>query len=248
MKTNTEGLILREYTSGENNRFVTVLTKELGIVDCYAKGSKSLKGGKSSATQLLSYSALSLYHGMSNYIIDEAESIVSFFNVTSDYDKFCVSQYLCELAIQMVMENTPSARYLELLLNCLHVLTNGSRSPLTVKLVYEIRMMVLSGVMPNIVYCSGCGCYEADTMYFDYYDNKLICSDCTDGSGKLARMSRGALFALRYITLSEPKKIFSFRVSEESLVQLSYCAENYVIAHNGRPCRSLEFCRHIRNT
>ena len=64
MRLTTEALIIRENNNiGEADRFVTALTKDLGVVRASARGARNLKNRNASATQLLSYSRLSLYKG-----------------------------------------------------------------------------------------------------------------------------------------------------------------------------------------
>ena len=59
MRLTTEALIIRENNNiGEADRFVTALTRELGVVRASARGARNLKSRNASATQLLSYSCL----------------------------------------------------------------------------------------------------------------------------------------------------------------------------------------------
>lgn len=55
----TEALIIRENNNiGEADRFVTALTRELGVIRASARGAQRMKSRNASATQLLSYSRL----------------------------------------------------------------------------------------------------------------------------------------------------------------------------------------------
>ena len=79
MGVNVKGLILKEQNIGENDKLVTVLTDSLGVLRAFVRGAKKLSSKKQSATGLLCYSKLSLYKTKDSYIIEEAESIESFF-------------------------------------------------------------------------------------------------------------------------------------------------------------------------
>lgn len=60
----TDALIIRENNNiGESDRFVTALTRELGVIRASAKGARNIKNRNLAATQLLSYSRLSLHRG-----------------------------------------------------------------------------------------------------------------------------------------------------------------------------------------
>ena len=61
MRTNTDGVILKEQNIGEKDKLVTVLTRHNGLVRAFVRGAKSFKNRKNSATGMFCYSKLSLY-------------------------------------------------------------------------------------------------------------------------------------------------------------------------------------------
>ena len=247
MKTEMEGLILTDMTVGDSDRLVTVLTRNSGILRAFVRGAKNLKNLNFAPTQPFCYSHLSIYKGKSSYVIDEARLIRSFYNNRFDLQRLALAQYMCELAIKNIPENTYSSDLLDLMLNCLHVLTGTDKPTELIKTVFEIRFAVLSGSMPDIIYCSGCGKYDSDTMFFDYANNRLLCSDCIRDEQTVCMLSRGAVTAFRYIALAEPKKIFSFTLSDGSLRQLSDCAEKYILSISDTRFHTLDYYKQIQS-
>ena len=81
MRTNTDGLILKEQNIGEKDKLVTVLTRHNGLVRAFVRGAKSVKNRKNSSTGMFCYSKISLYKNKETYIIDEAEPIELFFEL-----------------------------------------------------------------------------------------------------------------------------------------------------------------------
>ena len=246
MKTETEGLILTDTAVGESDRLVTVLTRDSGIIRGFVRGAKNLKNLNFASTQPFSYSQLSIYKGKTSYVIDESRLIRSFYNVQFDLQRLALAQYMCELAVRNIPENVYSSEILDLMLNCLHVLTATDKPAGLVKTVFEIRFAVLSGSMPDILYCSGCGKYDSETMFFEYEKNRLLCSDCVREEQTVCTLSRGAVTAFRYIALAEPKKIFSFTLSDTSLRQLSDCAEKYILSLSDTRFRTLDYYKQIQ--
>ena len=241
MKTDMDGLILRDLTVGDKDRIITVLTKEKGIISCYVKGALVVKHHAFAATKPLTYSRLCVYRNRGMYIVDQDETIKSFYSLSMSVEQFALSQYMCELAIETTPAEIESEGQLELLLNCLHILVNGLKTDELIKAVFEIRMSVISGNMPNVIYCSGCGSYDSDTMYFDPAANTMLCEKCFGGEGIVCPLSRGALTAVRYIVTADPKKIFSFSVSKESTAQLAQCAEMYKTNIVGKTLKTLDY-------
>ncbi|MDD6488536.1 MAG: DNA repair protein RecO [Clostridia bacterium] len=246
MKISTDGLILTEQTIGENDKLITVLTRSNGIIRCFVKGAKLIKGRKCTATQSLSYSRLSIYFGREKYIIDEAEPIELFFNLRNDIEKLSLAQYFCELAMYIIPENSAADEYLSLILNSLYILSNKKRSPLMIKAVYEMRILSLAGYMPDLVCCDECKCYESDTMYFIFDSGKILCQNCFKGNINAMALSRGAITALRYSIYAEPKKIFSFSISDVSLMQFADCAETFLLKTIDHHFNSLDFYKQVR--
>lgn len=246
MRFKTDGLILKEQTINENDKLVTVLTRSNGIIRCFVRNAKLLKGHLCTATQSLSYSRLTVYSGRDRYIIDSAEPIEIFFNLRRDIEKFSLSQYFCETALIMLPENTATDEFLSLILNSLFLLSTGKKPDLLIKAVYEMRFMSLSGYMPYLVCCNDCKCYEADTMYFLYNEAQLLCHNCYTGGHDCIALSRGALTAMRNAVYADPKKIFSFSLSDSSLLQFAECAEKYFLLHTDKHFNSLDFYKNVR--
>ena len=139
--------------------------------------------------------------------------------------------------------------YLRLLLNALHFLENGSRPPRIIKAAVEMRIMALSGYLPDLVGCSGCGCYESDPMYFSLKGGVITCSKCRrpDG-GPTAVLTPGVLAALRHTVYAPFFKLFSFELSEEGQRLLESASERYVLNQLERSFKTLDFYRRVAQT
>ena len=97
MQVSTNGIIILEKDISENDKLVTILTKDWGIIRAFAKGAKKLKNKNFSALSLFSYSDLVLYKGRDKYIINDAYLKKSFFelrkNIENPLDKFSSLEY-----------------------------------------------------------------------------------------------------------------------------------------------------------
>lgn len=245
MRTNTDGLILKEQNIGEKDKLVTVLTRHNGLVRAFVRGAKSFKNRKNSATGMFCYSKISLYKSRDTYIIDEAEPIETFFGLREDLEKISVAQYFSELIISLVQEEEPAEEYLRLVLNSLHFLAKGTMPIEQVKAITELRLMCIAGFMPNIIACERCGEYETDTMYFDVEDGLLYCENCIS-SMALFQLDIGLVKALRHIAFSDFEKIYSFKMEDYAISDLSYITEKYLLSKLQRNFKTLEFYNSIK--
>ena len=245
MRTNTDGLILKEQNIGEKDKLVTVLTRHNGLVRAFVRGAKSFKNRKNSATGMFCYSKLSLYKSKDSYIIDEAEPLETFFGLRDDLDKISLAQYFGELAISLVQEEEPAEEYLRLILNSLHFLAKGTMPNEQVKAITELRMMCIAGFMPSLIACERCGEYETNTMYFDVEDGLLYCENCIS-SQALFSLDIGLVKALRHIAFSDFEKIYSFKMEDYAIPDLSYITEKYLLSKLQRNFKTLEFYNSIK--
>ena len=244
MRTNTDGLILKEQNIGEKDKLVTVLTRHNGLVRAFVRGAKSVKNRKNSSTGMFCFSKLSLYKTKDTYIIDEAEPIELFFELRNDLEKLSLAQYFAELVINLVQEDEPAEEYLRLILNSLHFLAKGKMPNEQVKAITELRIMCIAGFMPNLVACDRCGEYETDTMYFDVEDGLLYCENCVP-TDMIFQLDIGLVKALRHIAFSDFEKIYSFKMEEYALPDLSYITEKYLLSKLQRNFKTLEFYKEI---
>lgn len=248
----TEGLILKEQSVGESDKLVTVLTRSQGIIRCFCKRAKKLISNTSSACQAMTYSRLEIYEGRDKYIIREAEVIKSFFDAFSDIAGLALGYYLCETAIHMIPENMPSEDHLQLLLNCLYAIASKIRPLHQIKAVFELRIMLLNGTMPDVLFCADCGAYNSDndTMHYAPIENKLYCPACCYKKGNINKcitISMGCVTAVRYCISAEPKKILSFQLSENALYDLEKFAERFILAQNNFYCSTLDFYKSVKD-
>ncbi len=241
-KQKTRGLILREMTLGESDRLVTVLTEDQGVIRAFARRAKNLSDGKNAATSLLCYSRLDLYRGRERYIINSAIPIETFFGLRSDIVALALAQYLCQFTEELVPEGPDSGEYLRLVLNTLHFLSEGSRPPELLKALIELRMLSMSGFMPDLVACAACGAYESERMFLRVTRGELYCEKCylkkdTPALG----LSPAALTAMRHIIYSPLEKAFAFALKGAPLRELSEAAEAYSISVLQKRLKTLDF-------
>lgn len=246
MQTATDGLVLKEQTVGETDRLITILTRTDGIVRAFARGARNLKSRNASATQMLSYSDFLIFRGRESNVIDSAESKKVFFGLRGDLVKLTLAQYFGELALSLAPEGEDASSHLRLLLNALHFLEEGARPPLILKAAVEMRMMALSGYMPDLVGCSGCGRFESGTMFFRLRHGALSCENCYRADGTPAvPLEPGVLAALRHTIYAPFEKLFSFELSPNGEKALATASELYVTTQLERNFKTLDFYRRI---
>lgn len=241
MLLTTDGLIIKELKSGEDDRLITILTRDNGLLRVYAKNARKMKNRGSSATGLLCYSRFVIFSNRDKYILNEAEPIEIFFDIRSDIEKLALAQYFCELSLSLVPEHDKSEDFLRLMLNSLYMLMQNKREALQLKAIAELRMLTLAGYMPNLVMCDKCGAYESDDMMFLPEEGIIICAKCLNSNISAYPVPPGVLQAMRHIVYSSLDKLFSFTLSKQSLILLNQASEAFLLNKTSRTYKTLDF-------
>lgn len=241
MQVKTDGLVIRDLNVGESDRIITILTRAKGVVRASARGARNLKSRISPAAQLLSHSDFTLYQGRDKYIIDEAEPLDFFMGVRQDLNKLALAQYLCELQANIAPQEADAEVYLRLALNALHLIDSGKRPLALIKAAAEMRLLTISGYMPDLIACKNCGEYESDVMYFEPDTASITCADCHAGGPRAYPLSKGALAALRHTVYADFERLFSFTLPQAALDQLAMASEQYLLVCLERSFNTLEF-------
>jgi len=241
MRLSTDGLIIKANNVGESDRVVVILTRDRGIIRAFAPGARRLRNKNSSSTGMLCYSNIVLYKSRDTYKIDEASPIEVFFSLRSDIVKLSVAQYICELCLNLAPEEDRAEDYLRLALNSLHFLTTDKMPYEQLKAITELRMMALSGYMPNLVACNKCSLYESDSMLFDPLHGLLYCDNCNPKDAMTFRVNPTVLTAMRHIVYSDFNKLYSFKIPDDSLKQLVQISERYLILQTEHNFKTLDF-------
>ena len=243
MRLTTDALIIRENNNiGESDRFVTALTRDLGVIRASARGARQLKNRSGAATKLLTYSRLTLFRGRDKYIIDEAEPLQLFFELHSDIERLALAQYFCELAGVLAPREEAAEPCLRLLLNALHYLCTGGRDSRLIKAVVELKLLAFAGYMPNLTACASCGAADAAGFWLLPRDGILQCTACRRNAfdGALP-VSVTVLAAMRHILYGPFEKCYSFTLPEDGLTGLAQVSEAFLLAQLGRGFKSLDF-------
>lgn len=245
MKLNTDGLIIREQQTGEDDRLVTMLTRDYGIIRAFVRGAKRLKSKSQSATQLFAYGNYSIYRGRDAYSIDEAQPLEIFFDLRNDIESLALAQYFCELAGELAPVEDKADEFLRLILNALHMLTKNKRPHSQLKAIIELRLMCLAGYMPDLIACNDCGEFDDTELSFSPVEGQLFCKNCMKEHTGIILPS-GVLSAMRHICYSDDSKIFSFTLQDDSLNFLTDVTEEFLKVQTGKNFKTLDFYKSMK--
>lgn len=239
----TDGLVIREFNGvGEADRFITVLTRDKGVIRAAVRGARRIKSRSGSGSGLLCFSRFCLTEGRDMYIATDVKPIEIFFELRNDMEKTALAGYFCELASALAPADEPADEALRLLLNALHFLKDGTRPLPLLKAVVEWRLLSLAGYMPRLDGCATCG-RQTDTMYFSTLHGQLYCDSCP--RPETVPLPSGTLTAIRRVCTGDLTACFSFTLPEKTLTPFCQSAEMFLKAQLGRSFKTLDFYHQV---
>jgi len=244
MYLTTKGLVLRVTDYNDRDCLLTLLTPENGKITVKARGLRRRNSPLIAPCQLLAYGDFTLFEYKNSFTINEANALELFQPLRRDLTRLSLGTYFAQVAELISQEDLPNPELLSLVLNCLYVLCKGMPEE-KVKAVFELRAACLAGYMPELSGCHICG--SRDVHLFDLSAGCLECSSCRrSGAGGIRLpVSSGTLQAIGYIAQCDSKKLFSFELGEENMMQLSQIAEAYLSTQLERGFSALDFYKSL---
>ena len=243
MQITVNGIVIKEKNIDEDDRLLWILTKDKGVISAYAKGAKRIKSSMASSTEFLCYSRFVIFRNRDRHWVDKADSNNVFFGVRGDIEKLALASYIAQLTAELVPEGECSEEYLRLVLNTLHMLDKNLRSAALLKPLFELRLLSMSGYMPDLVACRGCRCYTHDAMHFSPLSGELSCPNCLDETPMVdgVAVPPSVLAAMRHIIYIDFEKLFNFSLPDEHLKYLSWVGSQYLKARIEKNLPALDF-------
>lgn len=164
-ETTVHAIVLKRKDAGESDRKLTLLTREKGVIDVFAKGAR--KGGSrlAGSSEPLSACILHLAEGKRNLYITQAQPISSFPGLRADYERLTFALAMTELAAAVLPHEHPAEEEFAFMVHALHDLEIHPK-PLVALVWMELRLMELSGFMPSFNVCVTTGERVAEALPF----------------------------------------------------------------------------------
>lgn len=232
------GIILRLVNVKDYDRYLTLLTREEGVVSVYAKRLRRAKNPLSSRCQLFSFADFYLFDYKNRYSLDDAELVYSFKNLQSDILRLSAASQLAALIIDHVHETDDASLFYDLFVRACYELDQGRKDPYMLTWLAQMKMMNFMGYQPQLdVSIGSAQAVPADeTVCFDYRQGGLLSrregeEALRDPRRAVSPLSPALLALLRYIESCPPEKIFSPRLQPDLIDELGRFTLRYITEH-----------------
>ena len=236
MLITTKGIVIREKSIGESDKYLDVLTEKLGVIEIKARGSKKMTAKSFASAQLYAYSEFCLRESKGKYYVDSTKPNKRFYGLREDIEKIALVVYFTDILKHTATDENEAAAVLRLFLLTLYYLESDKYKVEQIKSIFELKLMSQIGYEPDLYACTIC---DNDASYFSIENASLYCDKCKQ-AGYIA-LSPATLKAMQHIVNSPIDKVFNFVIKGDSLKQLSIITQRYVFYHLDMSFKSLDY-------
>ena len=242
------GIVLSTIPIGDYDKRLIILTKEKGRITVFARGSRKPNSKLLSCTQVFSFGEFILYPTKKAYNLKQGNLKNSFFEIRGDIEQLSYGMYLNELIGYISTEEEKSYDMVILLYKALLVLSKKVIPNKLIKNIFELRLLSMVGLMPEVVNCiknegEVCG----QIKFFSVSDGGVVCKEHGLLLKDKLKISESTRYTMQYILSSDINKLFSFNVSREVMNELSQIMKGFINYHMSIKFKSLEFIEGLDN-
>ena len=248
----TPAILLHRLDYGDFDLILTFLSLERGKISLIAKSAKRSTRRFAGILELFSLIEVvsSSSRGRGLPVLQEAILHSPFSTIRDDIKKTAYASYWCELINKWVEENRKQAQLFHLLRHVLSQLDSGAATAAELSILFQMRLLELSGYSPNLRQCAHCQkqleAIQPHRVVFDISKGGIVCDKCAAGTGGRIRLSKGTIKQFNWINSGDLKKASRMRFGSQALEEGLELLEAFVPYVMGIQPRSLKFLKQIR--
>lgn len=244
---NTEGIILKRQDLRETSVILTLFTRDFGKISGVMKGARGPKAAMGANPQLFSLNDIVFYDKKRGNLnsISLCELKDYFSAIRGDLERTVYADYLLELVDTVMMEGDVNSDVYELLLNSLKLLAGQVSAKRAVR-IFEIKLMEVSGFMPDLGMCVNCESPIQEYSKFSLHSGGPLCGSCGSKSPSRLRLSKGTVNFIERVRKSPLDMVSRIKVSQDVGRELEVFMRRFVDHHIQRDLKTLKFLKKVK--
>ena len=245
--TQINGLITRETRYKENDKLLTIVTAERGVLTARAKGVMRMRSPLASACQLYAYADFTLFENKGHITVNAAEPLELFLGLRNDAVKLALAAYLADITERLAAADVGDSELLRLTLNCFFALSATDHPAELVRAAFEMRAAQIGGYEPQLDACIHCG--ETPTHpYISPVGGGICCQNCiTAEDGNVFPCQPQVLPLLAYFLTAPIRKLLPSGCDVRLAEDAAYVTERYLFSQLDCDPRLLRFYKSLRS-
>ncbi len=238
------GIVTRYANYQDNDRILTLFTREMGRIDAKARGCRRQKSPLLACAQPFVFGEYQLFSSKDRYVVDQCDIRETFYPLREDIVKFTAANVMLSLSGLGVQERQPNAELFSLLYHCLSFLCYGESAAIDLALCFTTRYFEVIGFRPAITSCAHCGTdlRMHKELRFHPQAGGALCLDCARVENRGEVVSGLTLEAMRRMLLLQDTELDRVRLPEAVRRELFSLLEGYcaaVLERENKPLSAL---------
>ena len=238
MTLETEGIIFRQTRMVQGRRMILLFTKKYGKISVGSNVGDKGRSRTALALRPFTFGNYQIYEGRNYYELDRADAVTSYYGIGEDLDRYEAAAYALELTEKVVPEGLPQPQIFDLLITFLEELEHRKRKHETLLLAFEVKLLDLLGVFPELDRCVSCGKTSFVPAAFSIEGGGVICSDCasktTAPNGEeplIFPVDTGIINVVKYYARNPMQKFANIALSDDIAGDLQRLIKAYINYH-----------------
>jgi len=240
----TVAITLKSRKWGEADRIVTLYARQLGKIRAVARGARRLKSRMGAALEPLTMCELNLFEksGDSLYRVSQVDLIEPFVRFREDLTLMAAAARMANVVGAVTPDGDPDPELFDTLEQGLRSLMTSDDPALTA-LLFQIRLLGLTGFRPQTDHCAACGkSREIHEPQFSPASGGLVCATCAARQRfPCLPLSRGSLAFLQQALRLAPTMVTRLRADGQVRCEVEDAIEGYVTVVAGKRLPPVDF-------
>ncbi len=251
--TKTLAFVLKTQDYRDTSLLGDFYTRDYGRVRGIVKGIRDARARFGSTLESFSLNEILFYkrkRGGDLHLVTQVELLEDFPKVREDLERLGTASYCLELLSELVEPEESEPELFELLKDALLFLSSGASSKRAAR-IFEVKLLDILGLMPEIKNCVICREEAEDPIYFNTTLGGIHCKECglkagtrygASLSGDTSMLvSRGTLLFLDRARRSPLKDLYQVKVSQEVGEELEKLLRRFTDHHLSHKLKSVIF-------
>ena len=242
----TAAITLKSRKWGDVDRIVTFYARRMGKIRAVARGARRFKSRMGAALEPLTICELNLFEksGDSLYRVSQVDLVEPFVRFREDLTLMAAAARMANVVGAITPDGDPDPILFDTLEHGLRSLMTSKDPPLTA-LLFQIRLLGLTGFRPQTDHCSSCGRSRLiQEPQFSPASGGLVCQTCASRERiPCLPLSRGSLAFLQQALRLTPEMVTRLKAAGQVRCEVEDAIEGYVTVVAGRRIPPVDFLR-----
>jgi len=237
-------VVIRTADFKDNDRMLTLLTRQHGLMSAKARGAKKQTGKLFFASSLFCCGEYTFYEKNGFFGVKGAHVKYRFGHLQADYDAYAAACFIADVCGKVAQEDYAAPKLFALTVNALYALDTGAAHVETALCYFVQRLLQIEGLFPELNACAYCGSEEGLTSFSIEHDG-VVCHDCAPkgDSQFVGERLIGALDAMRPVLPVDIADVDIPETEREKLADLLIAVLEYALQTPLKTTAFVKACR-----